>query len=77
MFRLGSPTIRAASTATSKHEGRVKTILLPAVFIACTISSTPYAGLAPLIRPPTRKAAHMATGYQMLLVAKSETVSPG
>lgn len=77
MLRRGSPTVFAACAATSKHESKVNTILLPAVVIACTISSTPYAGLAPLIRPPTRKAAHMATGYQTLLVAKRETVSPG
>ena len=57
--------------------GNEKTIPVPAVRIASVISSTVYAGLAPLTRPPARITAQRATGYQIVLLEKMVTVVPG
>jgi len=71
------PTCLAARNATFKQAGKVNNTFVPAVLSACTISSTPYEGLAPFTQPPARTVAHIATGYQIVLVEKSETASPG
>jgi hypothetical protein len=71
------PTALHASTAASMDPGRVKRNLVPAVFNACDISSTLYAGEAPLTQPPARMMAHIATGYHIVFVENRDTVSPG
>ena len=76
-FAREMPAFSAAEKATDRAVGRVMRIFDLAVFNAWPISSTPYAGDAPLTRPPALMVANTATGYQMVLVLNRETVSPG
>jgi hypothetical protein len=73
----GMRALSAAASATGSAFGRVISILESAVLSAWVISSTVYAGEAPLTRPPARMTAHMATGYHIVFVLNNETVSPG
>jgi hypothetical protein len=76
ILESGRPAAFALAAATSILPGVIMRNFASAVLSAKVISSTLYAGLAPLIFAPTRKPANMATGYQTVFWPNRETVSP-